>query len=79
MLSLSVGLGHRHLSEMRIVVCPILTPVFVLWFKAHRRSCPLRSNRGNSTPVLTNSAEAFSIVGPAPPGPEWEFLMENRV
>ena len=32
MLILSDGLGDRHPSEMRIAVCLILGPVFVLWF-----------------------------------------------
>ena len=34
MLILSDGLRYRFPSETRIAVCPILRPVFVLWFKA---------------------------------------------
>ena len=34
MLILSGGIGHRPLSDMRIAVCLILGPVFVLWIKA---------------------------------------------
>ena len=34
MLILSEVLRYRLLSETRIAVCPILCPVFVLWFKA---------------------------------------------
>ena len=34
MLILPDSLVHRYLSETRIAVCPILGPVFVLWFRA---------------------------------------------
>src|SRR5659263_425922 len=42
MLILSDGRGHRHLSEMRIAVCLILGPVFVLWLSLIHISEPTR-------------------------------------
>jgi hypothetical protein len=41
MLLLSDGLGHRHPSETRAVVCLILGPGFVLWSN-EPSSAPLR-------------------------------------
>ena len=64
MVILFDNLGHRYLSETRIAVCPILGPVFVLWFSAdHSLSAGDSVSGGgvvtSTTSVGGESPEAF--------------------
>jgi hypothetical protein len=64
MLILSGGLVHRHLSETRIAVCPILGPVFVLWFTAaFAEGAAGRVSRGSCADHFLSVRGSASICG----------------
>jgi len=63
MLILSADLGYRHLSEMQAVVCPILEPVFVLWFQASSAEGRVpRDSRADHSGSAGSSVPARGVV-----------------